>query len=451
MMGLLAGQLLQGLLAGVVMTFVVLALLAALIIPLQLVVWVIEKLPSLGWVLLSLAQRGVGRNRARAAETLLALSVGLFSVSLIVILANTVRDALGDTYVDSIGGDLLVWPYSEADWDSTLQTLSASPQVASYAQVDKFEVELIAINGDPDAYQKRIALYERQARGGPLTPQVRANMRERLSQLTGRDLNSNLPQFKLAPGMGRNIAPQDSGQPVALFIDSPTTSLLKLRPGDRLTFRLDGGVEITLELVGVTDSLIGDFSMGSLIVSRETLASLAEPDARQFVADVKPKERDKAVTVLSRSLDGRALVMEADVITAFYEIIMRQFIPLPIAIAALTLFAAATMIANTAALAVMERWREIGVMKAVGVKDWQVLCQLLLEGALIGLVGGAIVVGPITLLLKLVLEKIGLPTNIDPWPVLGMLALSIGVTLAATFITAWPASRRRPLEILRNE
>ena len=48
------------------------------------------------------------------------------------------------------------------------------------------------------------------------------------------------------------------------------------------------------------------------------------------------------------------------------------------------------MIANTAALAAMERRREIGVMKAVGVRAGQVLRQMLLESAIVGLVGGLI-------------------------------------------------------------
>jgi putative ABC transport system permease protein len=450
MMGLLAGQLLQDSLIGLVGAYGVLVLLAALTGLLWFAVWVIEKLPSLGWILLRLAQRGVGRNRARAASALLALVVGLFSVSLITILANTVVDALGSTYIDSIGGDLVIWPYRETDWEFTLQTLKASPDVTSYTQADNFEAELIAINGDPDAHRKRVAAYE-QERGTPLTPKEREDMHKHLSKLTGRDLNSNLPHFNLLPGMGRNLAPEDTGRPVALLVDSPATASLKLQPGDRLTFRLDGGAQITLELVGVTDSLVGDFSVGSFVVPQGVLSPLTEPDVRQFVADVNPKDRDRAVTTLSRSLVDRAIVIEADIITTFYGILMQRFAPLPIAIAVLTLFAAATMIANTAALAVMERRREIGVMKAVGVKNWQILSQLLLEGALIGLVGGGIVVGPITLFLKLILEKNELPADINPWPVLGMLALSIGVALAATLVTAWPASRQRPMDVLRYE
>jgi ABC-type lipoprotein release transport system permease subunit len=44
-----------------------------------------------------------------------------------------------------------------------------------------------------------------------------------------------------------------------------------------------------------------------------------------------------------------------------------------------------------------------------------------------------------------------LPPSANAWPILKLLALAVGVALAATLVTAWPASRRRPLEVLRNE
>jgi putative ABC transport system permease protein len=59
-------------------------------------------------------------------------------------------------------------------------------------------------------------------------------------------------------------------------------------------------------------------------------------------------------------------------------------------IAAVALVVAAVGITNTMAMSVLERTREIGVMKAVGARDRQVLLIFLVEGALIGLVGGGL-------------------------------------------------------------
>jgi putative ABC transport system permease protein len=57
-------------------------------------------------------------------------------------------------------------------------------------------------------------------------------------------------------------------------------------------------------------------------------------------------------------------------------------------IAAVALFVAALGIANTMLMSVLERTREIGVMKAVGAGNGQLQLIFLIEGALIGLVGG---------------------------------------------------------------
>jgi ABC-type antimicrobial peptide transport system permease subunit len=456
-MGLLAGQLLDSLPGGLAGAYGVLIVLAVLTGLLQVVVWTIEKLPSLGWVSLHLAQRGIGRNRGRAASTLLALIVGLFSVSLIVIFANNTISNLEKTTSEAMGGDLQIRVRDEAAREAVLQALEANSDVLSCAEAGIFAVELIAINGDRDAYERRIADYERD-QGIPLPPQAQEMLAWDLSTITGRDLRVKAPYFNLSPGMGRNLTPDDAGQPVVLLVNRSTMAPLKLQPGDALTFRLSSNSQITLEIVAVVREDASGFSRDTIIAPLDVLSPLAVPRARLFVANINPrKEWDKVADALSRSLPGDASVTSMASITnlnTLADLLSRTIIELailPIVIAALALLAAATMIANTVALATMERRREIGVMKAVGVREGQILGQLLLESGIIGLVGGLIGVGLVTLLLILFLMVQGLPVSVNPWHVLGLLSLSVGVTLIATLVAAWPASRRRPLDVLRYE
>jgi putative ABC transport system permease protein len=59
-------------------------------------------------------------------------------------------------------------------------------------------------------------------------------------------------------------------------------------------------------------------------------------------------------------------------------------------VAVVALLVAALGIANTMLMSVLERTREIGIMKAVGASSGQLQLMFLFEGALIGLVGGGL-------------------------------------------------------------
>ena len=446
-MGLLASRLLGGPIAGLAVAYGVLIILILLTSLLRIVVWAVEKLPSPGWVSLRLAQRGIGRHRGRSASTLLALIVGLFSVSLIVIMAGNMVSNLRKAASGAWGADLTI---RTRELEAARQVLEKSPEVSSYAEVNRFPAELTAINDDPGTYERRIAVYE-QEQGVPLTLQTRDRLATEFSVITGRDLSSNLPHFDFAPGMGRNLTPDDTGRQVVLVENTYHLAMLKLQPGETLTFQLAGDAQVTLEIVGVTEMPVGGASDYPIIAPLDMLAPLATPRDRFFVADVNPKRKDEAVTALTRALPEGTFVMETDVMANSFTQLIQQFVVLPIVVAGLAFFAAATMIANTAALAAMERRREIGVMKAVGVRSGQILRQMLLESGIVGLVGGLIGVGLAAIVTVRYSEMMDLPAGLNPWPILALLALAVGTAIAATLVAAWPASRQRPLDVLRYE
>ena len=120
-------------------------------------------------------------------------------------------------------------------------------------------------------------------------------------------------------------------------------------------------------------------------------------------------------------------------------------------LASIALVVGGVVIMNIMLVSVTERTREIGVRKALGAKQRDVLMQFLIESASLALVGGAIgVIGGI-LVGKIITLVVGFPTAVPLWAIfLGLfLAGAVGI-----FFGVYPASkaaRLDPVVALRAE
>jgi putative ABC transport system permease protein len=127
-----------------------------------------------------------------------------------------------------------------------------------------------------------------------------------------------------------------------------------------------------------------------------------------------------------------------------------------LAVAAISLFVGMIGVANTMFASVLERTREIGILKALGATDRTILSVFIFESALIGAVGGAIGVALSTLLvatLSLILTFAGfnLPLGVSlPLAASGIL-LAIVVGVASGYLPARRAAKMQAVEALRYE
>ncbi len=128
-----------------------------------------------------------------------------------------------------------------------------------------------------------------------------------------------------------------------------------------------------------------------------------------------------------------------------------------IAIAAVSLIVGAVGIANTMFTSVLEKTKEIGIMKAIGARNKDILLIFVFNSALIGLVGGLLGVllgtllsGSMTSLLgQSMLTKGG--TIVSMNSILMALAVSVFVGVAAGIIPAYKGSKLKPVDALRYE
>ena len=128
----------------------------------------------------------------------------------------------------------------------------------------------------------------------------------------------------------------------------------------------------------------------------------------------------------------------------------------------LALAVATLGIINTLVMAILERRREIGILKALGAADRDVKQLFFVEAGVMGLLGGIFGVGmgwligrAVTFGTNLYLQRHNLPSahvfSVPWWLVLGGIAFAVIVSLAAGLYPATRAARLNPVEALRYE
>ena len=130
------------------------------------------------------------------------------------------------------------------------------------------------------------------------------------------------------------------------------------------------------------------------------------------------------------------------------------------AIAAVSLLVGAVGIANTMFMSVLERTRQIGLLKALGATDNEVMKLFLMESGLFGLVGG--VIGIIFgVLVSVIISEVGLrviggpggaaPPVVTPELLIFALAFSVFVGVISGVVPARQAAKMNPVDALRFE
>ncbi|HLE89216.1 MAG TPA: FtsX-like permease family protein [Candidatus Limnocylindria bacterium] len=384
--------------------------------------------------LASLAWRGLAARRLRTALTIIGVALGVALVT----------------------GTLLA-----------NQASSEAVRRAAAEILGRAELRVRAF--DPTGFTPRAVTTLRQI-PGVLTAAAVAERRITISTEGGRD------ELVFTPVLAYGVDPEDEAQ-VRSYDVVEGTFLAADRPfdvlvnatwarsqgqgiGDELHF--DGPVIGTppLHIVG----LLGDLGVGALargnvlVLHRETLNQAFDIPSPTTYVDLVVAEGH--VGDVQGGLDAQMtepFIVET-VADAEAQLAQAQsgFAGIGFLFGLVALAVGSFLVANTLAMTVSERTREIGLLRAAGVTRTQVVGLFLRQGAVLGLVGGAIGVGAGVGLAALMIGFLrstravlitGLPLN--PLALLLALGLGLVVTMAASALPAVAASRISPLDALR--
>jgi putative ABC transport system permease protein len=112
-------------------------------------------------------------------------------------------------------------------------------------------------------------------------------------------------------------------------------------------------------------------------------------------------------------------------------------------------------IANTMAMSVFERTREIGILRALGWKSWRILLLIQTEAMALGIGGGLIGIGfgwgVLSLLAALPQTASIVSASLSPFYLLQALGVAVLSGLAAGAYPAWRAAHLSPVEALLHD
>ena len=414
--------------------------------------------------LLSLALGNVGRARIRSTLTIMGVAIGTALVVLLIALASGAEENVKRS-IFSIG-DLRLVTVQPFQPGST--GLTAVARTITDDNVAKFRV-IPHVDGAYRQFDAPLGTLVEGGEDAAIRPQgIEPNAPvDRGDLLAGRHIEGNEHAVAVLPGnLARLIAPT---------VDAAI--------GKKITLRLGGAVKIGQTRIAGSGTpreyamtVVGVFDERN---TSQTSVRIPLDDAIVAAAEnrgLAPDDMRRITGYSGVSLEAEDSKYVGDVVTSVQELgysafSLKQVIDqidqgfgvfrgILAGIGGVALLVSAIGIANTMIMAVLERTREIGIMKAVGASPRDVRSIFLAEAALVGAFGGVIGLALGILggrAIELVIRNLNPQSN--PAPIfivdlplaLGAMALALIVSLVAGFLPSRRAMRMSALSALRYE
>jgi len=356
-----------------------------------------------------LARGSMARDRSRTALTLGALTVGLAMVVALGWSAQGAKAAASAWLADVIPGDEVV---------TSIRPLPADEGVAEV---------LAAVPG--------------VLRVSPIATFNLASHGQRLdgAAVSGADLAADGRLRIVAGDRAAALAALDAGG--AAIVPLATADRLGLGLGDRLDVAALDGTTLSLSVVAIAERSIPGQSGESVLVGwADATDRLGVAGADFFAVRFEPEASGSERSELEAA--ARSLALEPNPLSRVQGAVtaaLGRVYGLFDALALVAVLVAALGIVNALAMSVIERIRELGVLRAIGMSRRQASRMVVVEATVIGIVGSVfgaatgLTVGAILLLLGgVAFETAGLP-----WASLATAAvLGIAVSVVAAW---WPA------------
>lgn len=405
---------------------------------------VVVFLPRNWKVNVKMALRNLGRRRSRTTTTLLALFIGIWGIGIVIGIGQDLGHQIKSALEQNSPYNLVATTLGQDS--STLGTrLNTLPGLTA-SREDPFVTALpVAINGYP----------AQQALPGGDLRQQDLNL---LGGIEGYDLAHTIPAQKIIEG--RNLAASDNGTDnvlVSQIMTSRGWAGMNLKPGDTVTFASpDSKTQKTVTIVGIISVPTSFETLGKVLAPASLVNALNSGTAgntKVFYMKVAPSQVNEALNQLEQIVPNASVQNLSDAAVSFLQQV-NSIMDVVLAISALSMVAGIIIIANSIALAMLERRRELGILKSVGYTSRTILSQVLIENGIVGVVGAFIATllaaGGVTLGSKAFFNN-NLTLNMEPVVTISLVTGPVLLALLTAVLVAGKAVVVRPLTVLKYE
>ncbi|MFD0252557.1 ABC transporter permease [Streptomyces sp. NPDC127113] len=248
--------------------------------------------------------------------------------------------------------------------------------------------------------------------------------------------------------------------PDAMSVGSDYAEKHGVHVGDTVSVAFKGGETAKLKVAAITSDDVA-IDQGARYISIDTMrkylpAESVPPNTIMF-AKAADGKNDQAYAALKKSMDAYPQYQVADQTDYKQELKdqVGQLLNMVYGLLALAIIVAVLGVVNTLALSVVERTREIGLMRAIGLSRRQLRRMIRMESVVIALFGALLGLGlgmgwGATAQKLLALE--GLNVLDIPWPtIIGVFIGSAFVGLFAALVPAFRAGRMNVLNAIATE
>ena len=373
-----------------------------------------------------LAERNALRNPRRTGATGAALMIGLALVACLSVVGSSMVASATEELDKSVGTDFIVQG-NQRIVPQAQKAIESTPGMAHVTSYKMLEAELTSPDGKTEDSDVTAA-----------------------DPTYASDLRRETTAGELTAAYGKD----------AMSIGSDYAKKHGVKLGDTMTVAFKGGQTAKLKVAAITDDDVA-IDQGARYMSIATMEKYVPADRippnQIMFATAKEGQEKAAYTALKKSLDPYPQYQVRDQTDYKQELKdqIGQLLNMVYGLLALAIIVAVLGVVNTLALSVVERTREIGLMRAIGLSRRQLRRMIRMESVVIALFGALLGLGlgmgwGATAQKLLALE--GLNVLEIPWPtIIGVFIGSAFVGLFAALVPAFRAGRMNVLNAIATD